>query len=274
MKYNLAACAIVKNESLYIEEWLEFHILQGVEHFYIYDNESTDTTKAVLEPYIRNGIVTYTFWPINPPQFKAYNDCLLNYGKFAHWMTFIDCDEFLYSPTVAGLQKTIQQILRRSTDRVGGIAAHWLLFGSNGHKEYSPGLVIERFNKRQKDVNHHVKSIVRPDVTLCVGQNPHYFVFKPGFIAINESGRKLDQIYGVTEKGTASVIRIAHFHLKSKAEYFKRKREAPDPGHGRFFTEAQLPEVFTAHDRNDSIDLSLQRFANPIKKAIAARRAE
>ena len=34
----LAATLWVKNEASYLEEWLEFHILQGFEKFYIYDN--------------------------------------------------------------------------------------------------------------------------------------------------------------------------------------------------------------------------------------------
>ena len=51
-KYYLAVCAIAKNEGPYFQEWIEWHRKQGVEKFYIYDNESTDCTKEVLKPYI------------------------------------------------------------------------------------------------------------------------------------------------------------------------------------------------------------------------------
>lgn len=43
----------MKNEKPYLKEWLEYHLLQGVEHFYLCDNGSTDGTDAYLEPYGR-----------------------------------------------------------------------------------------------------------------------------------------------------------------------------------------------------------------------------
>ena len=35
---TLAIAAIMKNEGLYLKEWLDFHILVGVDKFYLYDN--------------------------------------------------------------------------------------------------------------------------------------------------------------------------------------------------------------------------------------------
>ena len=62
-KHYLAVCAIAKNEGPYFKEWIEWYLKQGVEKFYIYDNESTDCTKEVLAPYIESGVVDYTFFP-------------------------------------------------------------------------------------------------------------------------------------------------------------------------------------------------------------------
>jgi len=39
---TFALCAILKNEADYIEEWLAFHILQGVSRVILYDNNSSD----------------------------------------------------------------------------------------------------------------------------------------------------------------------------------------------------------------------------------------
>ena len=44
-EHYLAVCAIAKNEGHYFKEWIEWHRSQGVERFYIYDNESTDGTR-------------------------------------------------------------------------------------------------------------------------------------------------------------------------------------------------------------------------------------
>lgn len=52
MKIKLAICVIVKNEAPYMKEWIDYHRLVGVEKFYVYDNESTDSLLSVLAPYI------------------------------------------------------------------------------------------------------------------------------------------------------------------------------------------------------------------------------
>ena len=34
--YDLAVAAIFKDEARYLKEWLDYHLLAGVEHFYLY----------------------------------------------------------------------------------------------------------------------------------------------------------------------------------------------------------------------------------------------
>jgi hypothetical protein len=62
-KYQLSICSLFKNEAKYLKEWIEYHLLAGVEHFYLYNNNSTDRYYNVLRPYIRKGIVTLINWP-------------------------------------------------------------------------------------------------------------------------------------------------------------------------------------------------------------------
>ena len=40
-----------RNERRYLVEWVLHHYLLGVEHFYLYDNESEDKPEEVLRPY-------------------------------------------------------------------------------------------------------------------------------------------------------------------------------------------------------------------------------
>ena len=53
---TVAACARVRNEGPYLREWLEFHRLVGVTAFYVFDDASTDDTRAVLAPYVARKI--------------------------------------------------------------------------------------------------------------------------------------------------------------------------------------------------------------------------
>ncbi len=71
MEYYLTISAIMKNEGPYLKEWLEFHLMTGVEHFYLYDNSSDDETVKILDDYIKRGIVSYHLWPDHPGQLKA-----------------------------------------------------------------------------------------------------------------------------------------------------------------------------------------------------------
>lgn len=48
-------CAVAKNEARYIQEWLAFHLVAGVEHFYIYLNDVEDRTLEALQPFIEVG---------------------------------------------------------------------------------------------------------------------------------------------------------------------------------------------------------------------------
>src|SRR5262245_23964419 len=62
-KYQLTICAIFKNEKKYLKEWIEYHRLIGVDHFYLYNNNSSDHPLELLLPYIKTGIVTVIAWP-------------------------------------------------------------------------------------------------------------------------------------------------------------------------------------------------------------------
>jgi len=54
-------------------QWIEYHRLLGVEHFYIYDNNSEDTILARLQAYMDAGVVTYIHWPFRPDRGMHWN---------------------------------------------------------------------------------------------------------------------------------------------------------------------------------------------------------
>ena len=93
-KYYLSLCSIFKNEGKYLKEWLDFHLIVGFEHFYLYNNFSSDNYKKVLKPYIEKGLVTLTEWPHQHGQMGAYNDCVRRFKDESNWIAFMDLDEF------------------------------------------------------------------------------------------------------------------------------------------------------------------------------------
>lgn len=189
-KYDLSICMIFKNEAAYLKEWIEYHRLVGVQHFYLYNDHSIDHYQRVLAPYIRKGIVEL----LNPPkisgwnerQTMAYNKILKRSQQISKWVAFIDSDEFL----VPSWPLTIPQILS-SFENAGGVALNYRFFGtSNVAKIPKDKLLIECLTKcAQRDFGGHyiIKSVVRPE--RCVEfTHPHFPIYHPDWSARNTDG--------------------------------------------------------------------------------------
>ena len=173
-RYQISICACTKNEAPYIKEWIEFHKLVGVEHFYIYDNNSTDNTREVLDSYIKDGIVTYIKYSGRAKQVPAYNDAIKNFKSETKWMGFFDLDEFI-TPIIT---KTVSDFLT-DFESYPGLALDWVFYGDNYQTHIKKGLVIERFTKHQNitDKNQIVfgKVIVNPRCVSLIFVHLAYF---------------------------------------------------------------------------------------------------
>ena len=140
--FNVSICAIFKNEAPYLKEWIEFNHLVGVEHFYMYNNNSEDDYMSVLNPYIEKGLVTLVQWPHNQMQMESYKDCIKNYAKETKWLGFIDIDEFI----VPKSPDNIYDFLKPFEKNRGSVNIYWRLYGSSGKMERDlKGLVSEDF---------------------------------------------------------------------------------------------------------------------------------
>lgn len=80
---ELGIAVIIKNEGPYIEEWVRYHLLVGAGIIYIYDNESTDNTRQILEPYINSGKVVYLEYLLDTIYRTPKN--LLDLNKLRPW---------------------------------------------------------------------------------------------------------------------------------------------------------------------------------------------
>ncbi len=94
-RYELAICAVFKNEVAYLQEWIEYHKLIGVAHFYLYNNQSDDEYLAVLKKYILDGEVTVIDVLNETTQADVYKECILQHHQDIKWLAIIDIDEFI-----------------------------------------------------------------------------------------------------------------------------------------------------------------------------------
>ena len=255
--HDLAVVAILKNEGPYLKEWLDYHLLAGVEHFYLYDNESPDNQAAVAAPYVKAGIVDYIPLPGKAMQFVAYNDAL-RFKFQARYMAFLDGDEFIFPKSAGSIADVVDEILS-GKQNAAGVAINWQLYGSNGHEtaDYSKG-VLERFTHRAPKNfsarlpsnitggNVHVKTLADPRKINFVA-HPHFPVYFETCHSVNENGKSV-QGYN-NNPVTADKIALNHYYTKSHEEFTSKQTR------GRSDTLSKYDnEWFDVYDRNDEFD--------------------
>lgn len=140
-KYKVSICAIFKNEAPYIREWIEYHKIVGVEHFYMYNNFSDDNYMDILKPYIECGDVTLIQWEVPQGQIPAYRDCVKKFSKETNWIGFIDLDEYI----VPNKDDSVGAFLDKFK-KYPSVLIYWRMFCSSGLMERDiSGLVTEDF---------------------------------------------------------------------------------------------------------------------------------
>lgn len=250
---GLAVALIVKNEAPYMKEWVDFHRKQGVSHFFIYDNESTDNLHEVLKPYIDSGLVTCRIIRGRVRQRDAYNMALNQCRRRKiKYMAILDADEFLFVRKGGSNLYDFVDHFMTSHENAGGLAVNWCVFGASGHVTKPEGGVLENYTMRAADdyhVNLHVKTICDPLKTMCFG-HVHFPIYCKDFYNFDETGEKV--IGPFTRAVHFENIRINHYLTKSKEEFIaKRKRGCADENTPRDFNE------FYKHDRSDVLDTEI-----------------
>ena len=234
-KYYLSLTMCVKDERDYIVEWLEYYLLQGVDHFYIYNNNGTDDTEDIIKPYIDQGIVTWTEYPGLKKQALIYNDAVEKYKNETRWMGFIDVDEFI----VPLKHKTLAQALKEY-ENYSQILMHWVCYGNSGHKKKTEGLVIERFTQHQKGISVATKAIVNPRAVLYADIHSHEVLGE----TVNEHRQKIYK----KSYPTANIFQINHYPIKSEEEFANKKKR------GRADLTDFYEEYYTMNEKLNEVE--------------------
>jgi hypothetical protein len=255
----LSICAVYRNEAPYLREWIEFHRLVGVEHFYLYDNQSTDSHLEALAPYVDEGIVTLHSWePVPPHQPDLYDDFLSRHRKDSRWVAFLDLDEFLFSPTGKSLPEMLVEF-----EGWPGVGVNWAQFGRSGHVTKPPGLVIENYLMRvDSPRNLFTKYVVDPvQVDHCLGA--HHFVFH-SLLAVDEHHYP---IHGARTKSTSfSRLRVNHYVTKSDEEARTKLGRPVEWKHSLAWRSTGLEDTFP-----QELDRTITGYVPALRAALAAR---
>ncbi len=265
--YDLSICAIFQNESPYLKEWIQFHRLAGVQHFYLYNHYSTDDYLKVLAPYIRKGYVDLIELPVDAKteQLRDFNElqCFVYTYTAAKtrgitkWLACIDVDEYLYPIQHMSLVKFLE-----AYEECAGIGVNWHMFGTSSIERIpSNQLMIETLTKcAKKDHNWQIqiKSIVRPECITHFTQ-PHSAVYLPGFTQVNSDSVPFEGPFSPYIQ--LNKIRINHYWTKDVFffENYKIPRRGKWGDDVVFFRQI-------AQEFNEEEDLSIQKYVPFLKK--------
>lgn len=211
---RVGICAIIKDcKQTYLNEWLNWHRLIGVDCFFIYDNDSTiPIQKTILN---MDGVTVIPF-PGKIQQLVVYNDCLEKQKKVkdCDWIALIDDDEFIV------IEKgNIKTFL--SEQKHSGVCLNWILFGASEETGTENLTQIQKYKKHiplTNSVNTHVKSIVKVEAVKKI-QHPHFAIYKDG-IAVDVFGNEVNSPF--VKKAVQEIAWINHYHCRSRNEYMER----------------------------------------------------
>lgn len=214
--YYLSVLAQFKNETMTLKLWLDHHLWQGVQHFYLIDNGSTDHPMSILQPYIRQGLVSYFHRSQPCSQVANYRSVFAKHiWSRTFWLAVVDIDEFLF-----GVDGTLVRYLRQMHS-VYLIYLHWLVFGTSGCVDHPVDIRRSNVHRHPLPDPVNTKYIVQAwTITDPSSQLWIHWIIHPGHSRIMHA--------------TGERVRLHHYVLQSE-EFFRKVKckrgDATRPGH-------------------------------------------
>lgn len=207
------------------------------QHFYLYDNDSTDNTTAVLRPLLKRGLISMLPWParlveeglLKTPQGQQLNHCFVEAGYDTLWMSNVDIDEFVVVlpqkihnlPFIskAKLPFVLHKLLERlKKQKTGSLIMDRMNFGPNGHRAPTHDLSMVSFTDRFSEIeNQHIdgKTIVMLE-TLAWMEGAHDTKMLEGFSKVTADLVPYER--SVSRSRVFDPIRVNHYVTRSYAE--------------------------------------------------------
>ena len=250
-KYYCSICLIIRDESEYLKEWLDWHVGQGVEHFYIYDHGSkypiSEFVKT-LDAELQSKITVHDFGGTHKfAQRDAYNDCLNRYKRESRWIGFIDADEMIRVKcgcTIPALLKNFESF--------AGLFMRWVVYDANGQTERSDKPLRERFTHvAPTDIDDGVgKTFLQAQlVQYMLTHNGYPY---NGFDAVDENRTPIKTADARKYDSTADLVCVDHYYTKSYEEWkAKIGRGTCDPIFNRKYADFFLYNPDMEYCRED-----------------------
>lgn len=270
-KYDVVLCCIFKDEDSFLKEWIEYHLIVGVKHFYMYNNFSSDNYQNVLKRYIEQNLVTLIDWPVPQGQFAAYKHWFENYRNDTQWVSFLDIDEFICPYYEMSIPSWVKKYRNYPC-----VLVYWKMFGTSGKVEhdneklvteqyivswdklYAVGKVLYNTDYEINDFNWKVHHATETKI--------HFWGMTVVVPPINEFKYFVHgNVHRIGNRSFSDfTIQINHYWSKAFMVYDNKIRKG-------YVAEGENPylnlDYFLAHERhNKDVDYKIFRFLIELKK--------
>lgn len=266
-KYYCSVCSVFKNEAPFLREWIEYHLLIGIDHFYLYNNNSSDSFEEVLEPYIKRGIVTLYDWPKSYAQMEAVKQCYILHKEESFWILHIDLDEFLCLKSDDHLAHWLNKF-----ERYPCVIVYWKHFGSGGRIYHDYTLpVIEQYTMCESKLQNRGKFFINTNYIFKHFDSPHTIKASVKFLfgylellPVNPCKKFISYSCNRINKSLYDV-QLNHYWSKSFNVFLKNKVERTDGCSKAYEKNRKIENIFISDAKCTIQDYNIQRFLLKLK---------
>ena len=258
--YRVSICAIFRNEAIGLREWIEYHQLIGVQHFYLYNNNSDDNYHEILEPYIDQGLVTLIDWTPNPGQISAYRHWYKEFRSQTQWVSFLDLDEFICPIDDNNIPDWLEKRKRYPVNEM-----YWRMFTSSGKVDHNfSAPIIEQYtvcSDRLVDIGKVFYNTMFDIKEFPVDMMHRFSVVWKGFtlLPVNEYGNV--EWKGLNKFKAGHSIQVNHYWGKALSLYrIKRQR-----GSATGIFQKSFENFMKMERQSKCSDYTIYRYLIPLK---------
>ena len=270
--------AILKDEERFLDEWIIYHKMLGIDHFFLYDDDPAFPLEHFVKPYQK--FATAIHWsPLDRQyagrsrQTRAYTHAVEHFALRYDWVLFLDADEFV----VLRRHETVQDFLNEFPPHVNAVSLNWHLFGHNGYYDDPEGLISASLTRRMSDAHKDCKTFSRPQKILLPIHSAHYCELEVHIRADASGALFKVPLY----PGKTDAAHINHYMCRSFITWMKRvdrggcimlsdTTERP-PEHSWEYNKELCMREFVeniAKDKNECVDGYMSRYKDYLEMKI------
>ncbi|MGL4238185.1 glycosyltransferase family 2 protein [Tabrizicola sp.] len=289
-KKVIVAC--MRNEALFLVEWLAHHLAMGFDRIVVYTNDCEDGTDVLLDllsqtPWIEHFDNPGPYDMGGTIQRHALHLAFqLPHVRGADWAMHIDADEYL-NVTIG--KRSVDDLAALYPD-ADAIAIMWRHFGSSGKKTWEGGSIIESFTRCEDKLPDvaagqlaNFKTLFRPRRFRAMSiHSPKYPRRGVVPVVVNTAGVEMPVEKIKMRRGSGYAVGphqvtwanacLHHHHVKS--DDLHRMKHARGDANGRNNAKRRIGSEFHAYaDRNEAVSTSMLGLRRRVRRWEARLRA-